>query len=109
MSNSAFNFRFRVVGNNSANPNAPEKNLIIDCPVEEAKKCAMWLMQQVDKVDEKDSTIRIYTDKKTYDEVPGFSIWGGMWGNSGRIQPLDEDNAPRKQSRYTEDKSEIPF
>ena len=108
MSNSAFCFRFRIVGNNSANPNAPEKNLIIDCPVEEAKKCAMWLMQQVDKVDEKDSTIRIYSDKKNYDEVPGFSIWGGMWGNSGRIQPMPHKDASERTVDVQANQPELP-
>ena len=52
---------------------------------------------------------RVYTDKSSYDEVPGFSLWGGMWGNSGRIQPLDGNRVPKKQPRYVEDNSDIPF
>ena len=109
MANSAFNARFRVVDTNSSNQNAPERNLIIDFDKENAKKAAMWLMQEVDKVDENNSTIRVYTDKSSYDEVPGFSLWGGMWGNSGRIQPLDGNRVPKKQPRYVEDNSDIPF
>tara|TARA_R100001440_G_scaffold12404_4_gene21760 strand:- start:2465 stop:2842 length:378 start_codon:yes stop_codon:yes gene_type:complete len=109
MANSAFNARFRVVDNNSSNQNAPEKNLIIDFDKENAKKAAMWLMQEVDKVDENNTTIRVYTDKSSYDEVPGFSLWGGMWGNSGRIQPLDGNRVPKNQPRYVENNSDIPF
>ena len=59
MANSAFNARFRVVDNNSSNQNAPERNLIIDFDKENAKKAAMWLMQEVDKVDENNTTQEI--------------------------------------------------
>ena len=42
----AFNVRFRVVDNNSANPNAPERNMIMDFTCESAMKMADFLMMK---------------------------------------------------------------
>ena len=83
MSNSAFSARFRVVGNNSPKQNAPEKNVIIDFSCEEGRKAAKWILQAVENAEMDGTTIRIYSSKSEYDEVAGFSLWGGMWGNSG--------------------------
>ena len=80
MANTAFNAKFRIVDNNSDRENAPEKNLIIDISVEEAMKMANWLQSMVDNAHVEDTTIRIYKSKSEYDEVAGFSIWGGLWG-----------------------------
>ena len=68
----AFTAKFRVVDNNSDRENAPEKNMILDFTVEEAMKAATFLVKKC--------------------EEAGFSLWGGMWGNSGRLQPLPPQN-----------------
>ena len=97
MANTAFNAKFRIVDNNSDRENAPEKNLIIDISVEEAMKMANWLSAMVDNAHVEDTKIRIYKSKSEYDEVAGFSIWGGLWGNSGKIAPL----YPKGESEQT--------
>ena len=88
MDNTAFNAKIRIVDNNSDREHAPERNLIIDISIEEALKAANWLQSMVDNAHVEDTTIRIYKSKSEYDEVAGFSIWGGLWGNSGKIAPL---------------------
>ena len=108
----AFNVRFRVVDNNSANPNAPERNMIMDFTCESAMKMADFLMKKIDEAHVNDTTIRIYTDKKEFTEESGFSLWGGMWGNSGRLQPLPPKDGSQGNvgSRgQTVDVNDLPF
>ena len=108
MSNSAFSARFRVVGNNSPKQNAPEKNLIIDLSCDEAVKAANYFLQMVDNAKIEDTKIRVYSSKSEYDEVSGFSIWGGMWGNSGRIQPMPPKQASERTVDVPANQPELP-
>ena len=104
----AFSARFRVVGNNSPKENAPEKNLIIDFTVDEAMKCADWLLRMCDNASIEQTKIRIYTNKKEFHEESGFSIWGGMWGNSGRLQPLNPKEASERTVDIKANQDELP-
>ena len=108
MSNSAFSARFRVVGNNSPKQNAPEKNLIIDLSCDEAVKAANYLLQMVDNAKIEDTKIRVYSSKSEYDEVAGFSIWGGLWGNSGKIAPLYPKGASEQTVNVRANQPELP-
>ena len=108
MANTAFNAKFRIVDNNSDRDNAPERNLIIDISVDEAMKMANWLQTMVDNAHIEDTKIRVYKSKSDYDEVDGFSLWGGMWGNSGRIQPMPHKDASERTVDVQANQPELP-
>ena len=108
MANTAFNAKFRIVDNNSDRENAPERNLIIDISVDEAMKMANWLQTMVDNAHIEDTKIRVYKSKSDYDEIAGFSIWGGLWGNSGKIAPLNPKQASERTVNVKANQSELP-
>ena len=108
MANTAFNAKFRIVDNNSDRDNAPEKNLIIDFTCDDAVKAANWLLQMVDNVHIEDTQIRVYKSKSDYDEIAGFSIWGGLWGNSGKIAPLNPKPASERTVNVKANQRELP-
>ena len=108
MANTAFNAKFRIVDNNSDRDNAPERNLIIDISVDEAMKMANWLQTMVDNAHIEDSKIRVYKSKSDYDEIAGFSIWGGRWGNSGKIAPLNPKQASERTVNVKANQRELP-
>jgi hypothetical protein len=45
-------------------------------------------MTMAENAEASGTKIRVYAGKNDYAEVTGFSLWGGMWGNSGKISPL---------------------
>ena len=108
MANTAFNAKFRIVDNNSDRDNAPERNLIIDISVDEAMKMANWLQTMVDNAHIEDTKIRVYKSKSDYDEIAGFSIWGGLWGNSGKIAPLNPKPASERIVNVKANQRELP-
>lgn len=108
MANTAFNAKFRIVDNNSDRDNAPERNLIIDISVDEAMKMANWLQTMVDNAHIEDTKIRVYKSKSDYDEIAGFSIWGGLWGNSGKIAPLNPKPASERTVNVKANQRELP-
>ena len=108
MANTAFNAKFRIVDNNSDRDNAPERNLIIDFTHEEADKAANWLAQAAANAKMDGTKIRVYKSQKEYDEVAGFSLWGGMWGNSGRIQPMPHKDASERTVDVQANQPELP-
>ena len=108
MANTAFNAKFRIVDNNSDRENAPERNLIIDISVDEAMKMANWLQIMVDNAYIEDTKIRVYKSKSDYDEIAGFSIWGGLWGNSGKIAPLNPKPASERTVNVKANQRELP-
>ena len=108
MANTAFNAKFRIVDNNSDRANAPERNLIIDISVDEAMKMANWLQTMVDNAHIEDTKIRVYKSKSDYDEIAGFSIWGGLWGNSGKIAPLNPKPASERTVNVKANQRELP-
>ena len=108
MANTAFNAKLRIVDNNSDRDNAPERNLIIDISVDEAMKMANWLQTMVDNAHIEDTKIRVYKSKSDYDEIAGFSIWGGLWGNSGKIAPLNPKPASERTVNVKANQRELP-
>ena len=108
MTNAAFKAKFRIVDNNSERENAPEKNLIIDISTREALKMAKWLEIMAVNATQENTTIRIYKSKSEYTEVDGFSIWGGMWGNTGRIQPMPHKEASERTVDVQANQPELP-
>ena len=108
MANTAFNAKFRIVDNNSDRENAPERNLIIDISVDEAMKMANWLAQAASNARLEGTTIRVYRSKSDYDEVSGFSLWGGLWGNSGKIAPMNPKPASERTVNVKANQRELP-
>ena len=104
----AFNAKLRVVDNktNSTNNYAPEKNVIFDFTLENALKAAEFFMKMHDKAEKEGTTIRVYTDKNQFHEEAGFTLWGGMWGNSGKLAPLPPKESPQSPSESLDD---LPF
>ena len=103
----AFNAKFRIVDNtNPVNDYAPELNVIFDFTLENAQKAAEFFMNMHDEAQKKGTTIRVYTDKKEYHEEAGFALWGGMWGNSGKLAPLPPKDSSQSKSESIDD---LPF
>lgn len=89
MADTAFTARFRLMDNTKRKDDrAPEQNLVIDFTPEDAMAAANYLMTMAENAEANGTTIRVYTGKNDYAEVTGFSLWGGMWGTSGKISPL---------------------
>jgi len=109
MSNTpAFLAKLRIVGNNSNNQNAPDQNVIIDFTCDEADKAANWIAQAAANARMDGTKIRVYKNKSDYIEVAGFSLWGGMWGNSGRIQPMPHKDASERTVDVQANQPELP-
>ena len=89
---SAFTARFYFKPNRfqNDNPKAPDKNLITQFTVTDARKAARWLNDQADAAEMPGgSTIKQYTSKTDYKEVAGFPMYGSYWSKyeSGTIAP----------------------
>ena len=85
-----FNARFRFKSNQKkSKENDPDKYLIIDFSPEEAKKAATWLIEKATEAELGGSTIRKYTSRTEFEEIPGFTVFGSYWenGESGTIAP----------------------
>lgn len=81
---SAFTARFRMVNNTKRDSDrAPDQKLVVDFTVEQAQAAAEWLMQSAMAAQANGSTVRVYAGKDSYDEIPGFSLWGGFWSDKG--------------------------
>ena len=108
----AFTAKFRILDNpNPVNDYAPEKNVIFDFTSENALKAAECFMKMHDKAEREGTTIRVYTDKKEYHEEAGFTLWGGMWGNSGKLAPLPpkDSQQSKPESEETISVDDLPF
>ena len=108
MANTAFNAKLRVVDNNSDRENAPDQNVIIDFTCEEGIKAANYILQAVENAKMEGTTIRVYKNKSDYDEDTGFSLWGGLWGNSGKIAPLNPKPASERTVNVKANQRELP-
>ena len=104
----AFLAKVRFTRNNSTKENAPDQNIVLDFTCDEALKAANWLTQAVDNAKMDGTKIRVYKSQKEYDEVAGFSLWGGMWGNSGRIQPMLHKDASERTVDVQANQPELP-
>jgi len=108
MANTAFNAKLRIVDNNSDRENAPERNVIMDFSCEEAEKAANWFKQAAETARMEGTTIRVYKSKSDYDEIAGFSLWGGLWGNSGKIAPMNPKPASERTVNVKANQRELP-
>ena len=108
MANTAFNAKLRIFDNNSDRENAPERNVIMDFSCEEAEKAAKWFLQAAEIARMEGTTIRVYKSKSDYDEVTGFSLWGGLWGNSGKIAPMNPKPASERTVNVKANQRELP-
>jgi hypothetical protein len=108
MANTAFNAKLRIVDNNSDRENAPERNVIMDFSCEEAEKAANWFKQAAETARMEGTTIRVYKSKSDYDEIAGFSLWGGLWGNSGKIAPMNPKPASERIVNVKANQRELP-
>lgn len=108
MTNTAFNAKLRIVDNNSDRENAPERNVIMDFSCEEAEKAAKWFLQAAENARMEGTTIRVYRSKSDYDEIAGFSLWGGLWGNSGKIAPMNPKPASERTVNVKANQRELP-
>ena len=104
----AFLAKVRFTRNNSDKQNAPDQNIVIDFTCEEADKAANWIAQAAANARMDGTKIRVYKSKSDYDEVAGFSLWGGMWGNSGRIQPMPHKDASERTVDVQANQPELP-
>ena len=92
MADTAFTARFRLMDNTKrTGDRSPEQNLVIDFTPEDAIAAASYLMTMAENAEANGTTVRVYNGKDNYAEVTGFSLWGGLWGNSGKISPLKPD------------------
>jgi hypothetical protein len=90
----AFTARFRIVENTKRdNDKAPDRKMPIDFTVDEARKASEYLLSMAAEAEQKGTTVRVYKGKDSFDEVPGFTTWGSLWGDSGSWSPMQLDNA----------------
>jgi hypothetical protein len=62
--------------------------LIIDFTPEDAKDAAKWLLAQAEECEVPGgSTIRKYSSRTDYEEIPGFTLFGSQWS----IDPDSEE------------------
>lgn len=98
----AFNAKFRIMDNKKRDSTrSPEKNICVDFTSETAMKMAEWLIASAERAEREGLTIRVYTSKEQYTEETGFSLWGGLWGNSGKFSPIKDPKVKKQQ--------EMPF
>lgn len=99
MAEPAFSARFRITDNrNRKSDKSPEQNIAVDFTPEQAIAAASWLMEAAEKAEREGTTVRQYTGQKEYQDVPGFTMWGGLWGQAGSFSPLKHET-----------KEELPF
>ena len=94
MPDTAFNARFRIMENrNRKGDRDPNQNICVDFTPDEARKAAQWLIDKASETEAGSSTIREYRGKDDFDEIPGFTLWGGMWDTRGKFSPLPVQNS----------------
>ena len=86
---SAFTARFRLIPNKKRKSgNDCDRYLIIAFTPEDAKDAAKWLLAQAEKCEVPGgSTIRKYSSRTDYEEIPGFTLFGSQWS----IDPDSEE------------------
>lgn len=88
MPDTAFTARFRIIENTKRDSDrSPEQKIVVDFTVDQAQAAADWLMQSAAAAQANGGTVRVYAGKDSFEEVPGFSLWGGLWGQSGSFSP----------------------
>jgi hypothetical protein len=85
----AFTARFRIIENTKRdNEKSPDRKLPIDFTVDQARRAAQYLLDAAKQAEADGTTIRVYKGKDQYEEMPGFTSWGSIWGESGSWSPL---------------------
>ena len=90
---SAFTAKFKFFTNKKKKSGKDcDRYLIVDWTPEEARKAAKWLTDQADTAEMRGgSTIRKYSSKTDYEEVPGFAMWGSQWSVNSDSEEEWED------------------
>jgi len=86
----AFKSKVRLIDNSAKqqeNPKAPPHKLAMDLSLEAAERMKAWLDDKIAEAQEQGTTIREYQDQNNYTEIPGFTMWGSMYGKSGSFSP----------------------
>ena len=90
----AFKSKVRLVENKNKKGERPaDQSIVADFTVPEALKAAKWLMESAKQAKAEGTTVRVYSSQNDYEEVPGFALWGSLWGKSGNFapKPLEAD------------------
>jgi len=92
----AFTARFRIVENTKRDKDtSPDRKMPIDFTVEQARKAATYLLDAARQAEANGTTVRVYKGKDSYEEVPGFTSWASLWGDSGSWSPMElQDDVP---------------
>lgn len=88
----AFKSKFRLVDNSEKQQAEPDKKLpdqkiAQDFDIRTAKQMAAWLADMCKKAKQEGTTVRVYSGRDEYEEVPGFTMWGSLYGTSGNFSP----------------------
>ena len=90
----AFKSKVRLVENKNKKGERPaDQSIVADFTVPEAMKAAKWLMESAKQAQAEGTTVRVYSSRTEFEEVPGFAMWGSLWGSSGSFapKPLEAD------------------
>lgn len=105
MADPAFRAKLKILENPFRDKEtSPDKKAAIDFTINDAKKAAQFLLDAAAKAEADGSTVRIYKGKDDFMEVPGFTSWGSLWGDTGSWSPLPLDSQPAPAP-----KQELPF
>ena len=92
MADTAFKASFRITDNrNRKTEKSPEQNISVDFTPEQAIAAANWLMTAAENAERNSSKIRVYKGLNDFEEVTGFTLWGGLWGQKGNFSPLKHE------------------
>ena len=84
----AFKSKVRLVENKNKKGERPaDQSIVADFTVPEAMKAAKWLIASAKQAQAEGTTVRVYSSQNDYEEVPGFAMWGSLWGTSGNFAP----------------------
>jgi hypothetical protein len=93
MADIAFKASFRITDNrNRKTEKAPEQNISVDFTPDQAIAAANWLMTAAENAERNSSKIRVYKGLNDFEEVTGFTLWGGLWGQKGSFSPLQHES-----------------
>ena len=89
MADTAFKASFRISANrNRTTEKSPDPIISVECTPEQASAAANWLMASAENAERNSSKIRVYKGLNDFEEVTGFTLWGGLWGQKGSFSPL---------------------
>jgi len=100
----AFSAPFRIYENQKkTSERSPSHNVVFNFTREEAVKAAQYFMQMAERVDTDGTTCNLWnSEKQEAYNVPGFAIYGSLWGKAGKL-------SPPKPTTVTDGSKELPF